>query len=539
MTLRLASSAAFAALLGLAACTPARPLAPTPAPPSAPAGLAHLQTAAERSGYTETTRHADVVAFLDTLARRDPWMRPATLGYTTEGRRIPLVVWGDVADASPASVRAARAAGKAVVFVLANIHAGEVEGKEAMLAMLRSMVGRHDGAWAERLVLVVAPIYNADGNERVRLDNRPLQLGPVGGMGQRPNAQGLDLNRDMMKLASPEARALVAALDAYAVDALLDLHTTNGSTHAYHLTYAPGLAPDTPRPIDAYLRGTLLPFAAERMRAAAGYEIEHYGNLDGAFGEPGGLPGWSSFEPHPRYVTNYVGLSGRLGILSEAYSYAPFDERIRATDLFVRAALDRIAADAPSVRRMVDDAARQRPATFATATTFAPPVVRPILLDSATEELNPYSGLMMLRRTGRPRPTPMPVRDAFVATATAPLPAAYLVPDTMRAVFDRLAIHGVASEPAQGRFEVDRFRIDSMRVAPRPFQNVRARRIWGRDERAAVDGAGYRLVRLDGGKARLAAALLDPRAPDGFTTWALFDGFLTAQPTHPVLRVVR
>ena len=247
----------------------------------------------------------------------------------------------------------------------------------------------------------------------------------------------------------------------------------------------------------------------------------------------------SSFEPHPRYVTNYVGLSGRLGILSEAYSYAPFDERIRATDLFVRAALDRLAFDADRVRQMVDDAARSRPATFALATDFAPPSVRPILLDSASEEINPYSGLMMLRRTGRPRPTPMPVRDAFVATATAPTPVAYLVPDTMRAVFDRLAIHGVASEPAAGSYEVDRFRVDSMRVSPRAFQNVRARRIWGHDERARVDGTGYRIVRCTDGTCRLAAALLDPRAPDGFTTWALFDGFLTAQPTHPVLRVVR
>lgn len=528
-------AAALAATL--AACAPSREL-PRPGGAAAHVDLSHLKTTAERSNYTETTRYTDVVAFLDTLARHDPWMRPATLGTTNEGRRIPLVVWGDVAGPTPEAVRAARASGKAVVFVLANIHAGEVEGKEAMLAMLRSMVGNRPAAWAQRLVLVVAPIYNADGNERIRPENRPLQLGPIHGMGQRPNAQGLDLNRDMMKLASPEARALVAALDAYAVDALLDLHTTNGSTHAYHLTYAPGLAPDTPRPIDAYLRTTLLPYATAEMRRS-GMEIEHYGNLEGAFGEPGGVPGWTSFEAHPRFVTNYVGLSGRLGILSEAYSYAPFDERIAATDRFVRATLDRLAADAATVRRMVDDAARTRPATFATAIDYAAPTVRPILLDSATEEPNPITGAMMLRRTGRPRPTPMPVRDAFAATATAPTPAAYLVPDTMRAVLDRLAIHGVATTPAQGTYTVDRYRVDSTRAATRPFQGVRMRRVWGRDERATVGAAGYRLVPCDDGRCRLAASLLDPRATDGLTTWGFFDGFLTTQPAHPVLRVVR
>ena len=68
--------------------------------------------------------------------------------------------------------------------------------------------GDHD-AWFEDVVLLIAPIYNADGNERIQLTNRPGQNGPYGGMGQRPNAQQLDLNRDHMKLESPEARSVV------------------------------------------------------------------------------------------------------------------------------------------------------------------------------------------------------------------------------------------------------------------------------------------------------------------------------------------
>jgi murein tripeptide amidase MpaA len=55
-------------------------------------------------------------------------------------------------------------------------------------------------------VLLVGPIYNADGNEAVDLGIARGSTVRWEGMGTRPNAQGLDLNRDQMKLDSPEGR---------------------------------------------------------------------------------------------------------------------------------------------------------------------------------------------------------------------------------------------------------------------------------------------------------------------------------------------
>ena len=65
------------------------------------------------------------------------------------------------------------------------------------------------------MVLLIAPIYNADGNERVSLTNRGPQNGPIGGMGTRANAQGLNINRDNIKLDTPEARSMVKLLNDY------------------------------------------------------------------------------------------------------------------------------------------------------------------------------------------------------------------------------------------------------------------------------------------------------------------------------------
>ncbi|MEN9818313.1 MAG: hypothetical protein RLZ32_2193, partial [Gemmatimonadota bacterium] len=64
--------------------TPAHATAAAPALPS-PA------TRAERTAYRETTPHAEVLAFLDTLVARGAPLTVTTLATSTEGRRVPLV----------------------------------------------------------------------------------------------------------------------------------------------------------------------------------------------------------------------------------------------------------------------------------------------------------------------------------------------------------------------------------------------------------------------------------------------------------------
>ena len=208
---------------------------------SAPApSLATLQTRAERSNFAETSRYDDVVAFLETVDRASPLVHVTSFGYTFEGRSLPLAVVGTVSDARADTVRSS---GKLRVYVQANIHAGEVEGKEAALALVRDIARGAHANWLDSMVLLVNPIYNADGNERVTLTSRGFQHGPIGGQGTRPNAQGLNINRDNMKLDTPEARSMVGLLNAFDPHVMIDLHTTNGSRHAYHLTYE---TPDNP-----------------------------------------------------------------------------------------------------------------------------------------------------------------------------------------------------------------------------------------------------------------------------------------------------
>jgi hypothetical protein len=55
---------------------------------------------------------------------------------------------------------------------------------------------------------------------------------------------------------------------------------------------------------------------------------------------PAGPREWRTFEHVPRFHNNYVGLRNRFALLSEAYAYATFEDRIKATNYFVEEALD-------------------------------------------------------------------------------------------------------------------------------------------------------------------------------------------------------
>src|SRR5690606_38040266 len=82
------------------------------------------------------------------------------------------------------------------VLVVANIHGGEVCGKEALQMLLREVANGEHRELLRACDLWCVPIYNVDGNERIAASNRSSVNGPVEGLGERENAQGFDLNRD-------------------------------------------------------------------------------------------------------------------------------------------------------------------------------------------------------------------------------------------------------------------------------------------------------------------------------------------------------
>jgi hypothetical protein len=455
-----------------------------------------------------------------------------SFGYTNEGRRLPLLVLG-APDASPEAVLGT---GKTRVYLQGNIHAGEVCGKEALLMLVRDFAAGAYPSWTDDLVLLVAPIYNADGNERIDLRNRPRQHGPLGGMGQRPNAQGLDLNRDHTKLDSPEARSLAALLTAYDPHVGVDLHTTNGTRHGYRLTYSPPLHPNTPDGIDSFLRDDWLPAVTERIKAEHGWDYYYYGNVSAR------RPGWYTFDHRPRFNNNYLGLRNRMAILSEAYAYDTFEDRVKGTLWFVEEILTFAQEHAEEIRARVREADASPVAgrSLATRATFEQSEDEvTILMGEVSEERHPQTGELILLRRDVTTPVSMYEYGTFRATETEVAPETYYVLPEAGEAIERLRAHGVVTMPAPtgGDVRVERFVVDSTTVSPRAFQGRNERTVWGHWESVTeVVPEGTVSVSLAQPLGRLAFTLLEPRSDDGFTNWGILDSSIEAG-TYPVLRV--
>jgi len=407
---------------GLAATQPA-----APATRPAAGQRSWPLTRPEASNFAETSLYADVMSFMKEMAQRSPQIHLTTFGYSFEGRPLPLAVIG-AAGASPEQVLATK---KTRIYLQGNIHAGEVEGKEALLWLLRSIAKGERAAWFKSVVLLIGPIYNPDGNDRVSVANRGSQNGPIGGMGQRTNAQNLDLNRDCTKLETSEARSLAMLLNRYDPHVAVDLHTSDGSADSgFYLTYETSLNPNDSKATSNLLRDGLLPAVTKTIKAKHGWDYFYYGGVrrgaERAYGADAELA-------KPRYTSTYFGVRNRLGILVETYSYASFEDRIKSNYWFVEEVIDYVVRNGEAVQQAVatangESVIGKELAVRQQLTKGGAPV--PIVFAESVTERNPYVPDRPIRKRvpGGERTETMPHLGTTAPTETSLAPRAYVLP---------------------------------------------------------------------------------------------------------------
>ncbi len=509
-----------------------------------------LKSQAETSHFEETSRYANVLQFFSELQKRSPLVRLETFGLSQEGRRLPLVILADPPLATP---REASQSGKPIVFIMANIHAGEVEGKEAVQHLARRILLGDLKPVLSKLTILIAPIFNADSNEKINVLNRSEQYGPIGGVGVRPNSQDFDLNRDFIKLESPEVRSLVRLYNRWNPHLTVDLHTTNGSYHAYHLTYSHPLNPNTDKQILSFQREQMMPVIADAMLKDHKLRTYYYGNFTGFSNKPkaGEKTTWEAFTHQPRIGQNYGGLRNRMTILSEAYSYLPFQRRVEVTERFVEEILNFCAGHSSQIVELIQSADAETVRKFSgnepvdIGVAFQPiPLSKPvdILVGEVEKVVNPRSGKEMTAMV-EDKVTPVKMEDfgMYAPTRTVKAPRAYLFANE-EGVVQKCLQHGIAVEELTSELttEVECLKITGVTKSKRKFQGHFETKLTGEySSKEVTFPRGTILIRTAQPLGALVCYLLEPESEDGLVTWNFFDAQLEEGKTFPVCKLMQ
>lgn len=498
-----------------------------------------LITVPEKTNYQKTSTYAEVMSFIEALQKKSPLVHLEYMGTSKEGKKIPVVVLASPKVTTPEE---AKASGKPVMYVQGNIHAGEVEGKEVVQILMRDILLGDKKYLLDNQILLFAPIYNTDSNDKMEKGRRRSQEDSPVEVGIRANSQGLDLNRDGIKMEAVETESLIQnVLLKWDPEMLVDLHTTNGTWHGYGLTYAPSYHYAGEKGPYDFTWNIMFPAI---VRAAD----EKYGVKLGPYGYHSLRDGWPpkaivTYNHHPRYIVNQMGLRNKVGILSEAFAHDRFYKRMNSTYAFVAEILEFTNANGKTMAVINDQAEQQaiqqvldHAGKMEKGVRFSKAALEEKIDNYRTYDYTPYTdgeGQTKYVRSGRIIEVPgVENHSGFDALLSATLPRGYLLPKSMEAIVTHLRKHGVVVKQLDKSIKAtgEAYMITRMRTAERKFEGHHMAILTGTFEgQTKTFKKGDYWVDLAQPLANLIFYMLEPQSDDGLATWNFFDEYLEAQ----------
>ena len=526
----------LAALLALITCTPAlaqppfatpeQILPPTPAWSGAserlvvPANHPWI-TPSERTGLTATPSYDETVAWLRRLDAASPLIRMETFGRTAQGRELYVVVASKGRRFDPA---------KPTLLAQAGIHAGEIDGKDAGLMLLRDIAFRGKDGLLDGANLLFVPVFNVDGHERSSPYNRPNQRGPVS-QGWRTTAQNLNLNRDYLKADSPQMRAMLALIRRWEPDLYLDLHVTDGLDYQQDITFDfNGYGGRGARSIAVgrWLDGVYRPALEAGLKRQGHIPGPYINTVDARDPSKGIVIAPSG----ARFSTGYGDLRRLPTVLLETHSLKPYRQRVLGTYVFVEESLRLVGQQGRALQAAVAADAALRPGTVPVASKAGETPTGTFEFLPIQQELytSSASGRREVRFTGRPGPAIRVPVFGTETTASVQGPRAYWVPASKPEVIERLKLHGVRLETLSHArsVPVEVIRFSAASVAPNVNEGRVAVRSGGliRERRTEVYPAGSVRVPTDQPLGELTVLLLEPESDESLWSWGFFPEIL-------------
>ena len=471
-------------------------------------------TLAEQNDFSRTPSYAETIDWFRKLCNASDKMEMTTVGQSANGRKIEMVIASQDKTFDKASLRSST---KPLILVQAGIHAGEIDGKDAGMMLLRDIAFGNKKDLLKNVNLLFIPILNVDGHERVSPYNRPNQRGPEN-MGWRSNARNLNLNRDYTKVDSEEIAAVVHVMNDYNPSFYVDLHVTDGADYQYDITYG-----------NVEYSPAIAKWLTQTFRPAIDKGLKAYGHIPGplifATNDRDFTQGRTDYPYQPRFSTNYGDLRRIPSILVENHSLKPFKQRVLGTYVFLEALLQTAGKEGASLKKAIQsDAALRGDVVITWLSPEKPDTVTFLGVESTFEESAVASG-DYVRWTGKPVTQKIPHIRVTKPGITVKRPKAYWVPSTYADVIKRMAMHGIEMEivTEPKTVDVEMYHLHDTKISNEPFEghfNVTAKAQAKKHQETFYPGSVR--ISTDQVLGDLVVYLLEPECPDSFLAWGFF-----------------
>ena len=494
-----------------------------------------LLTIAESSNYSKTSTSEEVLDFIKELKKiNSKHLRVENIAYSEFGKQIPMMM---IANPLPKKPEDLKNDPRMVVYIQANIHAGEIEGKEASLMLARDLLMDTKNSLFKDLILIIVPNLNPDGNDQMSTRNRTNQNGPPS-VGLRHNGQQLDINRDGLKVETPELKGLLKNIFNKWDPALtIDCHTTNGSYHEEPITFTWMVNPNGDRNLINYMRDKMMPDVAKDLREKYKVENCYYGNFKNRTKPESG---WVYHAAAPRYLTNYIGLRNRFAILNENYVYADYKTRVNGCYYFLKTVLEYTAEHKDEMKNALKKAdnisinrgLKPGKDSFAIEYKKVPIPYKIKIKAIEAEYVETINGWKRYKPSDRKREVTITYTADNIPTKQIKFPCAYILNKYNKELLENLKDHGIKTEVLKNtqKIRVKEFRFTKITPESRHNQGHFRNMIEGSYHEIEKEfPAGSIIIKTSQKLGSLIVNLLEPHADDNLVKWNFFDRYITPQ----------
>jgi len=412
---------------------------------------------------------------------------------------------------------------KPLLLFQGGIHAGEIDGLDAGLMIMRDLGSGRLRKLLEKVNVIFIPVINPDGHARLSTSNRINQRGPET-MGWRSNSLNQNLNRDYMKIDCPEIQSVIKLINEYKPDMYVDIHVTDGTDYQYDITYGWN-------PVEGYSPG-ISHWMNQVIRKSVDLALQNEGHVPGPliFQIDSEKPekGITDYVFAPRFSNAYGDAIHLPSILVENHSLKSFDRRVCGTYVFLEALLNTLANHYTDLRTVRNETMQANEKEL---------IVKRSMNEKAADSLM-FKGVEIQKRTsalfnyeysswnGKASQIKIPVFTNSKVQKKVPIANRYIVPAQYAEVIEKLKMHGIEFTYSDTELSVAlvSYKLKNVKSSGKlPFQG-RYRLETEVEEVAEKRSfpAGSAIVETSQEKGLLVAMLLEPEFEDSFFSWGFF-----------------